>query len=1524
MVELHLEVVNLYFIRTWESEPINLIPTSKYKKCEKSQFLGIVQFLNTPYLCTPIKGIDMKKKLGIIRKIKKKHIFLALLAVIVLGGLAKAYSAWVGTTRIAFLNYQAIALGQISHANDNAMIKLSEITIDDFDHLDDYDMIIVNGMGLRIDENQRKQLEEASYKVPTLTHAATNPANNIVSVDNFDADYLMQYIENGGKKNYHSMLAYIRKFIDGKKFMAPEPERVNERPDYLLTHFDPKDEKGDELGFNSIREYNAFLAKNGLYKEGAPTILLTGFMGAAPDMEKAFEKKGFMVYRINKLQSFIAGHHADSIQANAVVNMAHGRLGDYFVEFLKQKNIPLFSPLNINRLTTDWENDKQGMNGGFMSQSIVTPEIDGAIRPYVVFGQRINKEGLQEVYGIPDRMESFVESVQGYVNLKNKKNSSKRIAIFYFKGPGQNALTASGMEVVPSLYNLLVRLKNEGYNVGKLPANPQELAKMIQAQGAVFGTYAEGAYTKFLQSGHPALVTAQQFAGWTQKALSKKMIKEMNQLYGSFPGKYMATDDGKLAVARLQFGNVALLPQVMAGVGGDSFKIVHGTDQAPPYTYVASYLWARYGFSADALIHFGTHGSLEYTPRKQVALDSNDWSDRLIGVVPHFYIYTIGNVGEAMIAKRRTYAQTQSYLTPPFKESELRQTYKQLSDAIQSYEKKASAEQSLKVKALTVKMGIARELGLDAKQMNKPYSADEIARVENYAEELANEKITGKLYTLGVPYDNDDIRTSVYAMATDPIAYGMLAVDKLKGRAQEGVEKHKQLFDRLYLSKARNTVTQLLGSASVSDEYICRYVGITPAELQMARKVEAMQAAPDPIQMMMQMADQIGGAKETKPKPKKVDHRTVSELRAAKVSRKKKVPQMSREAFEKMEQTGRFPDKMMEAIKKGQKWYQEDLKRAKMAKAGKGKSSQTGRSSKDKGMMMSKAPKYTRQQIRLAQAITTVEHALQNVGKYSEALRQSPLNEMSSLMNALNGGFTAPSPGGDLIVNPNTLPTGRNLFSINVENTPSEDAWEKAKELCDNTIKMYCERHKGEYPRKVSYTLWSSEFIETEGATIAQILYMLGVEPVRDAFGRVTDLRLIPSKQLGRPRIDVVVQTSGQLRDLAASRLFLINKAIEMAANAKGDKYDNLVKAGVTESERLLVEKGMSPKEAREVSMYRVFGGVNGNYGTGIQEMVTAGDRWDKESQIAEVYMNNMGAFYGDEKNWETFRKAAFEAALTRTDVVVQPRQSNTWGALSLDHVYEFMGGMNLAVRNVTGKDPDAYLADYRNHSNMRMQEVKEAIGIEGRTTIFNPAYIKEKMKGGASSASTFAEIVTNTYGWNVMKPKAIDKEMWDEIYNVYVKDKYHLGTKEFFDKQNPAALMEMTAVMMESARKGMWKATPQQLRDIAKLHTETVNKYKPSCSGFVCNNAKLRNYIASKTDAASAKEYQQNVEQIRDAEAAKNSSDKGMVMKKETLNEEAQKTTTVVSGIVVGVIVIVAFVLLAVLIRRRRKNMVE
>lgn len=102
-------------------------------------------------------------------------------------------------------------------------------------------------------------------------------------------------------------------------------------------------------------------------------------------------------------------------------------------------------------------------------------------------------------------------------------------------------------------------------------------------------------------------------------------------------------------------------------------------------------------------------------------------------------------------------------------------------------------------------------------------------------------------------------------------------------------------------------------------------------------------------------------------------------------------------------------------------------------------------------------------------------------------------------------------------------------------------------------------------------------------------------------------------------------------------------------------------------------------------------------------------------------------------------------------------------------------------------------------------------------------------MQGGANSVDGLAEMARNAYGWNVMKPKAVDKEMWNEMYDVYVKDKYNLGIHEQMGRVNPSAMQEMTATMMETARKGYWKATPEQLKEIARMHTSFVQKYGPS-----------------------------------------------------------------------------------------------
>ncbi len=1439
---------------------------------------------------------------------KKKWLTLGCLLIVVLLGIW-VYNVWFGTTRIAFVNFQTITMGGIAKANDNSFIKLQEVSVEELDRLSGFDMVFVNGMGLRVVEEQRQQIQKAADKgVLVYTTMATNPANNICTIDSVDQVALRGYLGSGGRRNYKNMLNYIRKNMDKKLISVEEPEAPIERASDVLYHVD-LDKAGDELDFTSVEEYEKYLKSKQLYKEGAKKIVVTGQMADATGLIDTLERVGYNVYPVLSLRRLL--DFVREISPDAIINMAHGRLGDEVVKYLEERNILLFAPLTVNSLVEEWERDPMGMSGGFMSQSIVTPEIDGAIRTSALFAQYEDKEGLRHSFAVPSRLKTYVENIQKTLALKEKPNSEKRVVVYYYKGPGQSAMSAAGMEVVPSLYNLLKKMKEEGYRVENLPANSKELEKMIMAEGAVFGTYASGVMDRFLKESHPLLISKEEYESWVKQALRPEKYAEVVAAFGEFPGEYMSTADGKLGVSRVQFGNVVIMPQPAAGGGDNAFQIVHGTDVAPPHSYVAAYLWMQYGFKADAMIHFGTHGSLEFTPKKQAALCDLDWPDRLVGSVPHLYIYSIGNVGEGMIAKRRGYGVLQSYLTPPFMESNVRGIYRNLTERIKIYNQKAYPEKgtadskeveqaALSVKELVVSLGMHRELGLDS-VLNVPYTEEEILKIENFADELAAEKVTGQLYTMGVPYEAARVESSVYSMATDPIAYGLFGLDRLRGKADADVLKRKIIFTERYLDPAKRLVQRLLdGRENVNDDFICRVAGISKEELAQAREIDQDRNAPKGMMAMMMVA----AAKQPEITPVKKKEAGLS------------MAGMMKNMMKRMGE-GMTPEERLEMARK-MGAPEEALKKMKAAMESENGEKGPDMSAMMQAMMGKKAKEYSKEEVNKALAIMEVERTLKNVNNYKRALQDSPEVELQSLMNALNGGYTAPSPGGDPIVNPNTLPTGRNLFAINAEETPTESAWEKGMQLAKSTIEMYRKRHNGEFPKKVSYTLWSGEFIETGGATIAQVLYMLGVEPVRDAFGRVSDLKIIPSADLGRPRIDVVVQTSGQLRDIAASRLFLVNRAVEMAAAAKDDQYENQVAAGVLEAEKTLIDKGISPKDAREISTFRVFGGANGGYGTGIQGMVDAGDRWEDESEIAATYLNNMGAYYGSEKNWEKFQQFAFEAALTRTDVVVQPRQSNTWGALSLDHVYEFMGGLNLTVRNVTGKDPDAYLSDYRNRNNNKMQEVKEAIGVESRTTIFNPSYIKEKMKGEATSAAGFAEIVRNTYGWNVMKPSVIDNEMWDEIYNVYVKDKFNLGVQDFFEQQSPAALQEITAVMMETARKGMWKASEQQLADLSNLHTELIRKYKPACSGFVCDNAKLRDFIASKATPEAAKQYQNSIKNVREVAADQS---KGVVMKKDEIASETQKHTNKVNSVWIVISVVAILGGLAVLMRKRRRN---
>ncbi|KGO00089.1 protoporphyrin IX magnesium chelatase [Porphyromonas macacae] len=1328
------------------------------------------------------------------------------------------YIRFFNPTRIALINFPEYQISNFVMAKETKKIVVVPVEEDKAGRLTDYGAILLFGPGLRLSEKQNRNLDKAIKKgVPVYSFVFSSSRVNCHNITNEQKQQLDLYYQNRSKKNYRNLLAYIRQQFDGQKLGQLAVEPPVKIPTDIFYY-----ESIDEY-FSRPEDLTRHLRKKGLYHEDGKKVALISGSISPIEGNRAYidsliatlSRKNINVYPISASTKRV--EMLRELNPDAVIYFAMGRLQkDEAVDYLRERNIPLFCPLPLAVSHEEWMESKLGAGGGFLTARVVLPEIDGALCPMPISTQNANGDGLFMYYPEMDRVETFTDYLSNYLDLTVKSNSQKKLAIGYFRGVGQNSLVATGLEVIPSLYAFLQRLQTEGYNVRGLPDTEKEFEKIIHTEGPVFSGNHEGAMSGFLEKSHPLLISLSEYNTWLKKRLSPRRYEELVGTYGEAPGDFMVTNrqgQSFIAVPRIKFGNIVLFPQPRPAIGGDDFQVTHGgANVPPPHNYIATYLWLQESFLADALIHFGTHGSLEFTPGKQTALSGDDWPEVLVGSMPHFYYYCIGNVGEGIIAKRRTKAGLISYLTPPFIDNGLRQSYVDLERDIHEYftaDDKKQTQLSLKIKERAVKLNMHKDLQLDG-DVNKPFTQAEIEYLDNFIEEIAQEKITGALYTLGKPFKQQDLYTTVMALSVDPVAYARAKIDLLNKKISRKEYDTNSFIVNNYIEPAKKEVTLLYQKPLRKDT-----VSNNPKQMVSTKKM---------------------GAEDRK---------------------------RSRGEMEKAEKTSKMTFEEREM-----KMAQDELKKA-----------------------------------------------LGSVSLYKELLMSSPESEIRSLLNALNGGYIEPSPGGDAVSNPNALPTGRNLYSINAEATPSELAWEQGKNLVEATLSQYKAKH-GILPRKVSYTFWAGEFIQSEGATLAQCFYMLGVEPVRDRMGRVTDLRLIPSSELGRPRINVVVQVSGQLRDLASSRLTLLNRAVRMAAEAGDENYENGVRKDALESEKLLLEQGVPPLEAREMATMRIFGGVDGRYGTGIKDFVEQGDAWETQTDIANAYLKNMSAVYGSEELWGEYKENLYRIALQNTDVVMQPRQNNTWGALSLDHMYEFMGGLNVSVKDVTGKNPETYLSDYRNRNRVRLQELKEAIGVESRTTILNPVYIKSKMEGGATTANTFAKTLRNSFGWEAMKPDAIHDNYWDEVYRLYVLDSCKLGVKDFFETKNVAAFQEMTSIMLETARKGMWQATDEQIVELARLSAELASKFGADQSDFFTSNKSLQEYITGKLPPESSQSYKKAIDRVN-----KISSGKSVVLERKDVKPEGKQEKIGYRSYILAGAIFFLFVILFFHIKRNKRK---
>jgi len=1361
------------------------------------------------------------------------------------------YRKYLAPTRIAFVNYPEFQLSRIKKANDSRFIHLEVLETDRLEKAGNYTAVFLFGRGFSLKPEQVETLKKSGAAL--YMEGATNPDIDVTNLEGRDLSYITDYFRYGGNRNYKNLLSYVRESLNGKTFFTGTWEKPQPIPPDVFFHID------ETVLFENPADFEKYGTEKGFLKPGAPKVVLLTtvpgpFNSNREHLEaiiKSLSSQGMNVYPIASVSKRLAW--LKHIRPDVAIMMPHGRLTQGEAaeaqQWLRKNKVPLLAPLSVFTEYDKWVKDPQGMNGALLTMSVTLPELDGAVNPYAIVAQYRDENNFLSFRAIPERLEAFSDMVAKYIALKKKSNAGKKIAIYYFKGPGLNSMVAANMEVVPSLFHLLKRLQAEGYNLTGLPATEKELWQLILQNGSVLAPYAEGSVARYIRTANPELVEVGTYEAWAKASLPKELWNRVEEKYGKAPGSYLSlSKDGKdyIAVSRIQFGNVVLLPQPLPGIGSNTNSLVHGAKEAPPHPYLASYLWTRNAFKADAILHFGTHGSLEFTPGKQIALSGSDWPDALIGNTPHFYVYTISNVGEAMMAKRRTYATTVSYLTPPLMEGgaydelgaleQQLHTFSALEDpAMQHAYTKTISERARKLK-------LYKDLGLQ--DDTRDLTPEQCRQLANLVEEIAHEKVTGGLYTLGKPYTSQQLDNTVMLMARDPLAYSLARLDVIKGRIPASKTDDKVWFNKIYTQKARQIIDRALNGSLSADQVIAESDRKRAHQWQEAN---AVQPTGHPGARPAKRSDtaQHQGANTAPPSGRPVPG-------AVPPHRPKAAPDAREKEF--------------------------------------------------------------------ATAVLTIENAVTNIRSYREALKSSTEAEFTGILTALSGGYISPSPGGDPVATPAAIPTGRNLFSIDAEKTPSAEGWEVGKMLGNSLLENRLKTH-GTYPKKVAFTLWPGDFIQTEGAMLGQVFWLLGVEPVRDPFGRVQDIRLIPQAELKRPRIDVVVQTAGQLRDLAASRLKLINAAVKMAAEA-GDKDSNFVKSGVLTAEKIMIGKGISPQEARELATLRVFGGANGNYGTGIMGMVEKGDSWTSDTEVGKTYLNNMGAVYDDSDRWAYYRDGVFEAALQNTEAIVQPRESNTWGALSLDHVYEFAGGLNLAVKTATGKEADVFFNDFRNPSNARIQNIKEAIWVEARSTLLNPKYIGELAKGGASSAEKLAETFRNTYGWNVMKPEAVDQALWDQLHDVYIRDTGNLGIRSFFERENPFALEEMTAVMLETVRKGYWKASDQQIREITELHLEEVKQHGAGCSGFVCNNTALRSFIDGRLSGADKADYNRALDAAVTAKATGAEASVTLKKTEEPRSGKPENKISPASGTRYGIVLILLLVAgLFWFIRKRKQS---
>lgn len=625
--------------------------------------------------------------------------------------------------------------------------------------LRDTNLLVVRWMGTGLDTTFLKRLKEKAdlLEIPYFFDAGSQDTLYIHQLDSSTSASIMKYFQYGGRRNYQNLLLYMDGLLSGNTEKAEKPEPLPWCGIYYPDDHSP---------YFTLKDY-----KKGHIHPGRPTIGLLFYRDEWLWQDLAYQDA--LIREIEKEEMNVIPVFSNGLPVtemgmppltevytryftdcgipavDAIIDLMKFSLstsGSLPISFLKSQGVPILLGYSLMTEYRDWAQSFEGMTPVDISISISLPEFDGAIHGVPVACKKVLPNGEIRYTPIMERLVHMVHKAGKWARLRRKENRDKKVAIIFHNYPPKNSNigNALGLDSIESVRILLREMKNRGYRIDFIPEDSESFIRILTTHAT---NDKELLTEKQLTQAHK--ISAASYQAYFD-TMPEHTRQDLIKSWGDPPGSVM-NYEGRLLVPGTMDGHIFITVQPPRGFGEDPDKVYHSPTASPTHHYLAFYQWLREKWQADALVHVGTHGSLEWLPGKNAGLSQGCYPDLALRDLPNVYPYNITITGEGIQAKRRSSAVLISHLPAPQTQAGTYDELEELEKAMDEYihfRRQGDTDLSRPEELILQKV---KETNLEdevVRKENEPFP-NYLARLHNYISDLKNMSVHNGLHIMG-------------------------------------------------------------------------------------------------------------------------------------------------------------------------------------------------------------------------------------------------------------------------------------------------------------------------------------------------------------------------------------------------------------------------------------------------------------------------------------------------------------------------------------------------------------------------------------------------------------------------------------------------------------------------------------------------------------------------------------------------------------------------------------------------------